>query len=83
MQGPEIYEDPDTDPDFIFSLFENTLKSRKVPPKAREFRFWMVIKPKKEKTPEISRILTALNRVENISFAVDLSEEKDIKKLIP
>lgn len=79
----DIYEDTESSLDYEFAFFENNFKSRKVPKKAREFRFWFVIKLRKEKEPDITSFIRKLNQVENISLAVDLSQEKDIKSLIP
>lgn len=82
-RGPEIYADYESQPDFEVLVFENTVKGRKVPKKAQPFRFWMVLKPRKEDVSDLSEILETLKTVENVSLAIDLSDEKDIKKLIP
>jgi hypothetical protein len=83
VKGPELYTDPDTDPDFEYYFFENTFKSSKVPQLARQFRYWLVIRPKKDLLPEVKTILRALAEIDNISLAHDLTQEKDIKKLLP
>jgi hypothetical protein len=81
--GPEMYTDLETDADFEFTFFENTFKTSKVPKLARNFRYWLVIRPKREVAPEIRTIVRSLSQVDNISLAHDLSNEKDIKKLLP
>lgn len=83
VKGPELYTDFDSDADFDYYFFENSFKSNKVPKLARQFRYWMVIRPKKDRILEVKGILRALTEIENISLAHDLTNEKDIKKLIP
>lgn len=81
--GPELYQDADSDPDFEWCLFENTDKGRKVPRKAREFRFWLSLKPKREKSPDMAAIATRIKGLENISLVVDLSQEENIQQFLP
>ena len=82
-KGPELYVDYESDANFEYSFFENTFKTSKVPKLARQFRYWLVIRPKKELVPEVKGIIRALSEIENISLAHDLTNEKDIKKLLP
>ncbi len=83
MEVLDLYTDYESNIDFDFLLFENTQPTRKVPPLARKFRFWLVIRQKRETTPEISKLLEQLGAVDLVTFAVDLTQEKDIKKLLP
>ena len=83
VKGPELYTDFDSDTDFDYFFFENSFKSNKVPKLARQFRYWLVIRPKKDRIPEVKGIVRALTEIENISLAHDLTNEKDIKKLLP
>lgn len=83
VRGPEIYADQETSTDFEYLLFENPAKGKKASARANQFRFWLVLKPKREAEPELDGLLAILNQVENVSLAMDLSQEKDIKKLIP
>lgn len=82
-RGPELYLDNDTSEDFEYLLFEYVPKGKKTSAKAAQFRFWLVLKPKRETEPDLEALLGKLNQVENVSLAMDLSQEKDIKKLIP
>ncbi|MEM1000042.1 MAG: hypothetical protein AAGN35_23510 [Bacteroidota bacterium] len=83
VKGPAMYTDLERDPDFDYYFFENTHKTSKVPRLARQFRYWLVIRHRREVAPEIRTILRRLAQVDNISLAHDLSHEKDIKKLLP
>ena len=83
VKGPELYTDNDSDPDFEYVFFENSLKSKKTPPLARQFRYWLVIKPNRELEPPVSHLLAELSKIDVVSLAHDLSNEKDIKKLLP
>lgn len=83
VKGPELYTDFGTDAAFEFTFFENTFKSSKVPRLARQFRYWLVIKPQREAAPDVPEILRELGKIDNVSLAHDLSDEKDIKKLLP
>jgi hypothetical protein len=81
--GPELYQDFTSDPDFDYCLFEHNDKSRKVPKKAREFRFWLTLKPKRDKAPDLAALVTRLRQLENISLVVDLSQEENIQQFLP
>ncbi len=81
--GPELYQDLATDPDFEYCLFEPNDKSKKVPRKAREFRFWLSLKPKRDKAPDVTALVTRLRQLENISLVVDLSQEENIQQFLP
>ena len=83
VKGPELYTDFETDHDFDYIFFENNLKASKVPKLARQFRYWFVIKAKKEAEPDLAKFLEALRGIDIVSLAHDLSNEKDIKKLLP
>lgn len=83
VRGPEIYADHESSNDFDYLLLENPAKGKKVSARANQFRFWLVLKPKREAEPALETLLATLNQVENVSLAMDLSQEKDIKKLIP
>ncbi|HHG85464.1 MAG TPA: hypothetical protein ENJ82_12025 [Bacteroidetes bacterium] len=83
VKGPETYSDIDSNPDFEFYFMENTFKSNKVSKLAKQFRFWLVIRPAKDELPDVAALLKMLAQIDNISLAHDLSNEKDIKNLLP
>ena len=83
IAGPIVYTDFESDSDFDFQFFEAAFETRKVPRLARQFRFWLVIKPKRDVMPDVAQFLKALAGIDSISLAHDLTEEKDIKKLLP
>lgn len=83
LAGPTVYTDYESDSDFDYQFFEADTSSRKVPRLARQFRFWLVIKPKRDLAPDVKELLKKLAGIDSITLAHDLSEEKDIKKLIP
>lgn len=83
LTGPELYRDEESDLDFDYVFFENTFQSRKVPKLARQFRFWLVIKSARDREPDTTLLLERLQKIDVISLAHDLSQEKDIKKLLP
>lgn len=83
VRGPELYTDHESSEDFDYLFFENTVKGKKVAPRAAQFRFWFVLKPKRETEPDLTQLIENLNTLENVSLVVDLSSEKDIKKLLP
>lgn len=79
----ETYVDFESDPDFDFLLIENAFQGRKVTRLAKKFRFWLVIKQKRDAKADIKSLLSSLSQIDIISLALDLSTEKDIKKLLP
>ena len=83
LAGPTVYTDFESDSDFDYQFFEADTGSRKVSRLARQFRFWMVIKPKRDLAPDVAALLKQLAGIDSVSLAHDLTEEKDIKKLIP
>ena len=84
VKGPALYTDHDSDASFEFTLFENNLKPSQGTKLARQFRFWLVIKAKREDTsPDMLPIKTAISSIDIVSLVHDISEEKDIKKLLP
>lgn len=78
-----VYTDFESDQDFDYFLFENAFQSRKVPVLARKFRYWLVIRHIRDEAPDISAFLQKLSHINIVSLAHDLSDEKDIKKLLP
>ena len=83
LELADLYTDSETDFNFDYSLFENTLQSRKVPPLARKFRFWLVIRQKRDTAPDVTALLSQLGKIDVVTLAHDLTQEKDIKKLLP
>ncbi len=83
VEGNVNYTDFESSSDFDFFLIENNFPGKKVSKLAKKFRYWLVIRQVREEQPELPELLTQLARVEAISLALDLSEEKDIKKLLP
>lgn len=83
VKGPALYTDSESDPDFDFVFFENNLKSNQGTKLARQFRYWMVIKLKKETQPDIQDFIRRISEIDVISLVHDLSNEKDIKRLLP
>jgi len=78
-----VYTDFESDQDFDFFLFENAFQSRKVSALARKFRYWLVIRHVREEAPDVSTLQRKLSGIDIVSLAHDLSDEKDIKKLLP
>ena len=79
-----MYEDLESSPSFEFALFDRKLiPVRKLPKGIKEFRYFFVIRSVGDKEPEVEKYLSALNRIDIVSIAVDLTEMKDIKKIIP
>ncbi len=85
VKGPALYTDFETDHAFDYTLFEANLKPTQGSKLARQFRFWLVLKPKRDGDEPIDTapILQALTGIDIISLVHDISEEKDIKKLLP
>lgn len=83
LAGPAVYTDEESDEDFFYQFFEPDFESRKVPRLARQFRFWLVIKPKRDLAPDVPQLLQNLSGIDAVSLAHDLSQEKEIKKLLP
>ncbi|MCB9231289.1 MAG: hypothetical protein H6581_06490 [Bacteroidia bacterium] len=79
----EGYSDRETDSNFEYFLLENNRNDKKIPRMAREFRFWFIIKPLKDLTPDLPKLKASLNKIAVISLAIDLSSQQDINKLIP
>ena len=69
---------------FEFTLFDKNLtSSRKIPKNLKEFRYFFVIRQLSDREPEVKNYLKALNSIDIISIAVDVTEVKDIKSIIP
>lgn len=83
VKGPALYADHESDPNFDFVFFENNLKSNQGTKLARKFRFWLVVKLKKELPPDAAALTRKISEIDVISLVHDLSNEKDIKRLIP
>lgn len=82
-KGPTVYHDPVTDSDYDYLFFENETPNPKAPKLARQFRFWLALVHKRDKTPDMEAILKQLNEIDVVTLAVDLSSEKDIQSLLP
>ncbi len=83
VSGNVIYTDFESSSDFDYFLFENNFPGRKVSRLAKKFRYWLVIRQVREENPDLETLLANLSKVDTISLAHDLSDEKDIKKLLP
>lgn len=83
VKGPALYTDHDSDPDFDFVFFENNLKSSQGTKLARQFRFWLVVKQKKENELDLPTLTRSISGIDVVSLVHDLSNEKDIKRLLP
>ena len=83
VSGNVIYTDFESSSDYDYFLFENNFPGRKVSRLAKQFRYWLVIRQIRDEQPNLRDYLTKLTEVSAISLAHDLSEEKDIKKLLP
>ena len=83
LEGPELYQDLSTDADFEYVLFENGFKAPKVSKLAQQFRFWLLIRHKREVKPDVEGICKQLGAIDIVSLVRDLTHEKDIQKLLP
>lgn len=84
LKTRDVYIDQETEPAFEFSMFDKKLiPTRKVPKQIKEFRYFFLIRPLGEREPDPKVYLEALNRIDIISIAVDLTEMKDIKNILP
>jgi hypothetical protein len=83
VKGPILYIDAETDPRFDYTFFENDLKPSQGTKLSRQFRYWLVVKNKKDESPDKGELLKNVATIDIVSLAHDLSDEKDIKKLLP
>jgi hypothetical protein len=83
VKGPVLYTDFDADPHFEYTFFENHLKPSQGTKLSRQFRYWLVISSKKEEEVDAQSFLQKIGTIDIVSLAHNLSEEKDIKKLLP
>ncbi len=83
VKGPTLYTDFESDPNFEYTFFENNLKPTQGTKLSRQFRYWLVIVRKKEERLDSKQLLQNIATIDIVSLAHDLSEEKDIKKLLP
>ena len=83
VKGPALYTDHDSEPDFDFVFFENNLKSNQGPKLARQFRYWLVVKQVKDTAFDLPDLIQKISEIDVISLVHDLSNEKDIKRLLP
>lgn len=85
VKGPALYTDLETDDAYDYTFFEVNFKPNQGTKLARQFRFWLVLKPKRDGDGpiEILPIMQAIAGIDIISLVHDISEEKDIKKLLP
>lgn len=84
VKGPSLYHDFETDATFDYLLFENNLKPSQGTKLARQFRFWLVAKAKREDAQLDSEDLRQrISGIDIVSLVHDISDEKDIKRLIP
>jgi hypothetical protein len=80
---PILYADDESDPEFDYIFFENVLKRSQGTKLATKFRFWLVIKGKKDQSPETVTLVRVISEIDIVSMALNLTDEKDIKKLLP
>jgi hypothetical protein len=84
VKGPALYNDFETDPIYDYTLFENDLKPSQGSKLARQFRYWLVIKAKRDgEVLEVEPLKQAISTIDIVSLVHDISEEKEIQKLIP
>jgi hypothetical protein len=84
VKGPAMYTDFETDALWDYTLFENDLKPSQGTKLARQFRFWLVVKAKRDgATLEVQPITQAIADIDIVSLVHDISAERDIKKLLP
>lgn len=81
--GRAAYVDADSDPDYDYLMVENSFPVRKVPRIARQFRFWLVLRPKRDAESPLRDLIQNLGQVASVSLAHDLSEVDELKKLLP
>ncbi len=83
-RGPELYTDFDSDPALDYTLFETNLKPSQGTKLARQFRFWLVVKAKRDDAAiDPGALKQSISAIDIVSLVQDISEEKDIKKLLP
>lgn len=83
VKGPVLYTDFETHAQHDYTLFENNLKPSQGTKLSRQFRYWLTVLGSKDAPPDATKLLQAVSRIDIVSLAVDLSDEKDIKKLLP
>ncbi|MFM2376642.1 MAG: hypothetical protein RLZZ165_1739 [Bacteroidota bacterium] len=80
---PILYADDESDPEFDYIFFENVLKRSQGTKLATTFRFWLVVKGKKDRRAETDALVRVISEIDIVSMALNLTDEKDIKKLLP
>jgi hypothetical protein len=83
VKGPVLYTDHDSSNSFDYTLFENNLKATQGTKLARQFRFWLVISHNQDTPFDASGLAKQIGQIDIVSLTHDLSQEKDIKKLLP
>lgn len=81
--APPEYSDYTTDSDFDFTMVENLDQSSRIPKVARQFRYWLIIKPKRDKSPDLADFMSRLKTSEQISMVVDLTALNQEKSFLP
>lgn len=79
----ELYVDGESDPRFEYYCFEPNFKPGKASKVAQQFRYWLVIRGKKAEVPDVDALLRQVAGIDIVSLSHDLTQEKDIQKLLP
>ena len=84
LKTRDIYEDQESDPAFEYTFFSRKVIPVRKPPKdIKVFRYFFVIRSLGKENPDPQPYIEALNRIDIISIAMNLTQVKDINKIIP
>ncbi len=78
---PEMYEDSESFPSQEYLLY--TKDPQNLPPEARPFRFFLLIRSESEPQLLATKVLESLQQSPAITFAADLSGDKHLQSLLP
>ena len=78
----EVYSSLHPGGDFDYYLMDHASTGKKIPPKAREFRYWLFIKPRDSALADVNTLLLQLRSVKIISLAMDISDTININDWI-
>lgn len=78
-----VFADAETDPDFEYLLMENTGRGAKVPRAAQPFRYWLIIKPRRQKEPDLAALINRLKAAPAVTLVMDLTPFNLEKPFLP
>ena len=76
-----LYEDNESYPRLEMALFE--VVSQKIPKEIRAFRYILLLRSEIENMPEVLSLLQKLNELSFVISAIDMSNHKNIKQILP